>query len=85
MRDLGPLTDAYSLTSDWDNQWLSGGLEPEVIADAALIAAKSPIEATGSCWVVQHGKAPWAMEFADVPGPDNRLNVPVALHSQSRA
>ena len=33
---LGPLTDAYSLTSDWDNQWLTGGLEPEVIAEAHL-------------------------------------------------
>jgi transketolase len=36
LRDVGPLTDAYSLTSDWDNQWLSGGLEPEVIAEAHL-------------------------------------------------
>ena len=36
MRDLGPLTDAYSLTSDWDNQWLTGGLEAEVIAEAHL-------------------------------------------------
>jgi transketolase len=36
IRDVGPLTDAYSMTSDWDNQWLSGGLEPEVIAEAHL-------------------------------------------------
>ncbi|MEZ4705865.1 MAG: hypothetical protein R3A44_01585 [Caldilineaceae bacterium] len=36
IRDLGPLTDAYSLTSDWDNQWLTGGLEPDVIAEAHL-------------------------------------------------
>ena len=36
VRDTGPLTDAYSLTSDWDNQWLTGGLEPEVIAEAHL-------------------------------------------------
>ena len=35
MRDVGPLTDEYSLTSDWDNQWLTGGLEGEVIAEAA--------------------------------------------------
>ena len=33
---VGPLTDEYSLTSDWDNQWLTGGLEPEVIAEAHL-------------------------------------------------
>jgi hypothetical protein len=39
VRDLGPLTDAYSLTSDWDNQWLSGGLEPDVIAEAHLDSA----------------------------------------------
>jgi len=36
VRDLGPLTDAYSLTSDWDNQWLTGGLEGDVIAEAHL-------------------------------------------------
>jgi transketolase len=36
IRNLGPLTDAFSLTSDWDNQWLTGGLEPEVIAEAHL-------------------------------------------------
>jgi len=34
--DVGPLTDAYSLTSDWDNQWLTGGLEPDVITEAHL-------------------------------------------------
>jgi hypothetical protein len=26
------------LTSDWDNQWLTGGLEPDVIAEAHLDA-----------------------------------------------
>jgi transketolase len=36
VRDLGPLTDAYSMTSDWDNQWLTGGLEADVIAEAHL-------------------------------------------------
>ena len=36
VRNLGPLTDAYSMTSDWDNQWLTGGLEAEVIAEAHL-------------------------------------------------
>jgi transketolase len=38
IRNAGPLTDAYSLTSDWDNQWLTGGLEPDVIAEAHLDA-----------------------------------------------
>jgi transketolase len=36
IKDVGPLTDAYSLTSDWDHQWLTGGLEPDVIAEAHL-------------------------------------------------
>jgi transketolase len=36
IKNLGPLTDDYSLTSDWDNQWLTGGLEAEVIAEAHL-------------------------------------------------
>ncbi len=39
VRDVGPLTDEYSLTSDWDNQWLTGGLEPDVIAEAHLDAS----------------------------------------------
>jgi len=30
------LFDAYSLTSDWDDQWLTGGLEGDVIAEAHL-------------------------------------------------
>jgi transketolase len=36
VRDVGPLTDAYSMTSDWNNQWLTGGMEAEVIAEAHL-------------------------------------------------
>tara|TARA_B100000809_G_scaffold233193_1_gene249732 strand:- start:2162 stop:4597 length:2436 start_codon:yes stop_codon:yes gene_type:complete len=33
---LGHLTEEYSLFSDWDNQWLSGGTEEDVIAEAHL-------------------------------------------------
>jgi transketolase len=36
VRDVGPLTDEYSLPSDWDNQRLTGGQEAEVIAEAHL-------------------------------------------------
>ena len=36
LRDVGPLTDQYSLTSDWHDRWLTGGLEPDVIAEAQL-------------------------------------------------
>jgi NAD(P)-dependent dehydrogenase (short-subunit alcohol dehydrogenase family) len=56
-------------------------MEPEAIAETALMAARLPIERTGSCWVVQHGKTAWPMEFPDVPGPDSRLNVPVTRRS----
>ena len=36
VRDAGPLTDEYSLSSDWDDRWRSGGLESDVIAEAHL-------------------------------------------------
>ena len=36
LRNVGSLTDAYSLTADWDNQWLTGGPEADVIAEAHL-------------------------------------------------
>ncbi|HXJ79946.1 MAG TPA: hypothetical protein VMS64_14835 [Candidatus Methylomirabilis sp.] len=36
LRNVGSLTDAYSLTADQDNQWLTGGLEADVIAEAHL-------------------------------------------------
>jgi transketolase len=36
VRNVGSLTDEYSLTADWDNQWLTGGLEADVIAEAHL-------------------------------------------------
>jgi transketolase len=36
LRNVGPLTDEYSLTADWDNHWLTGGLEADVIAEAHL-------------------------------------------------
>lgn len=39
LKNVGPLTDEYSMTSDFDNQWLTGGLEPDVIAEARLDAA----------------------------------------------
>jgi transketolase len=36
LRNVGPLTDEYSMTSDFHNRWLTGGLEPDVIAEAHL-------------------------------------------------
>jgi transketolase len=36
IRDSGPLTDEYSLTSDQENRWLTGGLEQDVTTEAHL-------------------------------------------------
>ena len=38
LRNLGPLTDEYSLTADWNDRWLTGGSEPDVISEARLDA-----------------------------------------------
>jgi transketolase len=36
LRNVGSLTDEYSMTADWDNHWLTGGLEADVITEAHL-------------------------------------------------
>lgn len=36
IRDVGPLTEEYSLVSDWHDRWLTGGTEGDVIAEAHL-------------------------------------------------
>jgi transketolase len=36
LRNVGSLTDDYSLTADQDNAWLTGGTEADVIAEAHL-------------------------------------------------
>ena len=36
VKNVGPLTDEYSMTADADDRWLTGGLEPDVIAEAHL-------------------------------------------------
>lgn len=53
-------------------------MEPEDSADAILTAATAPMDATGTVWVVQHGKPAWPMEFAELDTADNRLNVAAA-------
>lgn len=52
-------------------------MEPEAIADAVLVAATTPMEATGTVWVAQHGKPAWPMEFPELTTLDDRLNVAV--------
>ncbi len=39
LRNVGALTDEYSLTADFHNDWLTGGLEADVIAEAHLDTA----------------------------------------------
>ena len=36
VRGVGPLTDEYSLISDWHDEWLTGGSETDVISEAHL-------------------------------------------------
>jgi transketolase len=36
VQNVGPLTEDYSLVSDWHDEWLTGGLEQDVIAEAHL-------------------------------------------------
>ena len=38
INNVGPLTDEYSLVSDWHDEWLTGGSEADVIAEAHLDA-----------------------------------------------
>ncbi|VEG46884.1 short-chain dehydrogenase/reductase SDR [Mycolicibacterium flavescens] len=51
-------------------------MEPEASADAVVIAATAPLDASGSCWVVEHGRDAWPMQFAELETPDSRLNLP---------
>jgi len=39
LRNVGPLTDEYSMTADFHDNWLTGGLEADVIAEAHLDGA----------------------------------------------
>ena len=36
LQNVGPLTDEYSLVTDWHDEWLTGGTESDVIAEAQL-------------------------------------------------
>jgi transketolase len=36
LKNVGPLTEEYSLTSDLENIWLTGGTEADVITEAHL-------------------------------------------------
>src|SRR5262249_22550110 len=36
LKNTGPLTDEYSMTSDWNNEWLTGGIGARAIDEATL-------------------------------------------------
>ena len=38
LANMGPLTEEYSLTADWDDRWRTGGSEADVIAESHLDA-----------------------------------------------
>jgi NAD(P)-dependent dehydrogenase (short-subunit alcohol dehydrogenase family) len=50
-------------------------LQPEVVAQAALVSARS--SETGQVWVVQPGREPLQFRFPNVPGPRNALGASV--------
>jgi NAD(P)-dependent dehydrogenase (short-subunit alcohol dehydrogenase family) len=71
--DTGMLSDA---TKDF---LASRGVElvaPEEIASTVVAAVTSPIDITGSCWVVNPGEPPYVFDFNDVPGPHKVLYEP---------
>lgn len=51
--------------------------DPSSIADAVVGLLDAPIELSGSAWIAEADKEPWAMQFSSVPGSHNTLNVPV--------
>ena len=52
---------------EWINSESIPLMEPEQVAEAVLVAARS--EETGQAWVVQPGRDPIRYEFHGVPGP----------------
>ena len=73
------LTDTAQVPPDRKEALVRAGVpfvEPERIADAVVAAIRSPLDATGTCWVCNPDEPPRAWIFADVPGPHHMINVP---------
>jgi NAD(P)-dependent dehydrogenase (short-subunit alcohol dehydrogenase family) len=75
-----PNTTDTGMLSDSTKDFLAGRgialVPPEDIASAVVTAATSPIDMTGSCWVVNPGEPPFLFDFNDVPGPHKVLYEP---------
>ncbi len=48
------------------------------VAEAIMLVAAKPLETSGSAWIAESGRTPWAVEFPTVPGSHNKLNVPAS-------
>jgi NAD(P)-dependent dehydrogenase (short-subunit alcohol dehydrogenase family) len=65
------MTDTGLLGEGTKERMLAAGrqiIPPEEIASAVVHAATAPLEASGTCWVVQYGKLPYPFEFPSVEG-----------------
>jgi NAD(P)-dependent dehydrogenase (short-subunit alcohol dehydrogenase family) len=75
-----PNTTDTGMLSDSTKDFLAGKgvalVPPEDIANTVVAAATSPIDMTGSCWVVNPGEPPFVFNFNDVPGPHKVLYEP---------
>jgi NAD(P)-dependent dehydrogenase (short-subunit alcohol dehydrogenase family) len=78
---LCPNTTDTGMLSEHTKEFLADKgvslIPPEAIANAVVVAATSPIDMTGSCWVVNPDEPPFPFAFNDVPGPHKVLNVPL--------
>jgi NAD(P)-dependent dehydrogenase (short-subunit alcohol dehydrogenase family) len=76
-----PNTTDTAMLSQGTKDFLAGkgvALVPaEAIAGTVVLAATSPMETTGTCWIVNPDEAPFAFGFNDVPGPHKVLTVPI--------
>ncbi len=75
-----PNTTDTGMLSESTKVFLAGKgvalVPPEDIANTVVAAATSPIDMTGSCWVVNPGEPPFPFDFNDVPGPHKVLYEP---------
>lgn len=72
--DTGALDAPTQELIDWFDVPL---LKPEEVAEALVVAARSGLEAAGSCWICQPGVAPAPAHVGVVPIEVDLLNVPV--------
>jgi NAD(P)-dependent dehydrogenase (short-subunit alcohol dehydrogenase family) len=73
------LTDTAQVPAERKAALIQAGVPfapPEDVADAVVAAITSPLEANGTCWIVNPGEPPQPWSFAQVPGPHAMINWP---------